>query len=59
MAALVTAVGTLVTGAIGWMGEFVSSITATGNEVLLLGAVAVPLVGLGAGLLKRLISVKV
>lgn len=59
MAALVTAVGTLVTGAITWMTDYVGAITATGNEVLLLGAVAVPLVGLGVGLLKRLISVRV
>lgn len=59
MSDLVTAVGTLVTGAISWMGSYVSAITASGNEVLLMGVVAVPLVGLGAGLLKRLISTKV
>lgn len=59
MAALITNIGTLVTGAISWMGSFVSAITASGNEVLLLGVVCVPLVGLGAGLLKRLISTKV
>lgn len=59
MSDLVSAVGTLVTGAISWMGSYVSAITASGNEVLLMGVVAVPLVGLGAGLLKRLISTKV
>lgn len=59
MAALIQNVGLLVTGAISWMSEYVTSITAAGNEVLLLGAVAVPLVGLGVGLLKRLISTKV
>lgn len=59
MSDLVTAVGTLVTGAISWMGSYVSAITATGNEVLLMGVVAVPLVGLGAGMLKRLISTRV
>lgn len=59
MADLVSAVGTLVTGAISWMGSYVSAITASGNEVLLMGVVAVPLVGLGAGLLKRLITTKV
>lgn len=58
MSALVTAVGTLVTGAISWMTEYVTAITASGNELLLLGCVAVPLVGLGAGLLRRLISIK-
>lgn len=59
MAALVTSVTTLVTAAVGWMGSYVAAITSEGNEVLLLGAVAVPLVGLGVGLLKRLISTKV
>lgn len=59
MADLVTSVTTLVTAAVSWMGSYVSAITAEGNEVLLLGAVAVPLVGLGVGLLKRLISTKV
>lgn len=58
MSAVITAVGTLVTGAIGWMGDFVEAITASGNEILLLGCVCVPLVGLGVGLLKRLISVR-
>lgn len=58
MAAVITAVGTLVTGAIGWMGDFVEAITASGNEILMLGCVCVPLVGLGVGLLKRLISVR-
>lgn len=58
MAALVTAVGTLVTGAVGWMGEYVGAITASGNEILLLCCVAVPLVGLGVGLVRRLVSIK-
>lgn len=58
MAAIVTAVGTLVTGAIAWMSEYVTAITATGNEILMLCCVAVPLVGLGVGLLKRLVSIK-
>lgn len=58
MAAIISAVGSLVTGAIGWMGDFVEAITASGNEILLIGCVCVPLVGLGVGLLKRLISVR-
>lgn len=57
MAALITAVTTLVTGAVSWMGSYVSAITAEGNELLLLMVVAVPLVGLGVGLLKRLLRV--
>ena len=58
MAALITAIGDFVTGAISWMGSYVSAITASGNEVLLLAVVCVPLVGLGAGLVRRLVSIK-
>lgn len=58
MAALISAVSSLVTGAIGWMSDYVTAITASGNELLLLCCVAVPLVGLGVGLLKRLITIK-
>lgn len=58
MAALISAIGSFVTGAISWMGEYVSAITASGNEVLLLAVVCVPLVGLGAGLVKRLVSIR-
>lgn len=57
MAALIASVTSLVTAAVDWLGSWVGSITATGNEVLLLFVVAVPLVGLGIGALKRLISV--
>lgn len=56
MSAILTNVSSVVTAAIGWMGDFVTAITATGNEVLLL-FVIVPLVGLGVGLLRRLINV--
>ena len=56
LSTILTNVGSIVTAAISWMGDFVSSITATGNEILLL-FVLVPLVGLGVGLLKRMISV--
>lgn len=54
---LINGVGSLVTGAIDWLGDYVGTITASGNEVLLLFVVAVPLVGLGVGLLKRLFRV--
>lgn len=53
----ISAVGSLVTGAVGWLGDYVEAITAEGNTVLLLFVVAVPLVGLGVGLLKRLFRV--
>lgn len=57
MAALITAITAVVSGAVSWLTTYVGAITATGNEVLLLMVVAVPLVGLGVGLLKRLLRV--
>lgn len=57
IATLISGVGALVTGAVGWVGDYVSTITASGNEVLVLMVVAVPLVGLGVGLLRRLFRV--
>ena len=54
MEAIITTVGQVVTGGIGWMGEFVEAITKSGNEILLLG-VCLPFVGLGIGFLKRLL----
>lgn len=56
MSALMTAVGSVFTTAIGWVGTVAETITAEGNEILLLFAV-LPLVGLGVGLFKRLINV--
>lgn len=58
MASLISSVTSLVTAAVGWMGDYVQAITAEGNEILLLCCVAVPLVGLGVGLVKRLVSVR-
>lgn len=58
LAAIISAIGSFVTGAIGWMTSYVASITASGNEILLLAVVCVPLVGLGAGLVRRLVSIK-
>lgn len=57
MAALISAVTSVVTAAIDWLTSYVGAITASGNEVLLLWVVAVPLVGLGVGLLRRLLRV--
>ena len=57
MSTLMTAVGTVVTAAIGWMGQFADAITS--NTILTLGVVAVPLVGLGVGLLGRLLKRRV
>jgi len=49
-------VGDIFTTAIGWVGEVASTITQEGNEIILL-FVLLPLVGLGIGLFKRLMSV--
>lgn len=57
MAGLISSVTSLVTAAVGWMTSWVGAITAEGNDILLLFCVAVPMVGLGIGALKRLISV--
>lgn len=56
MSAFLTAVGSIVTAAIGWMGDYVGAITSQGNEMLML-FIALPLVGTGIGLLKRMISI--
>lgn len=57
MQALMSTVTQVVTAAIGWMGDFADAITD--NTILTLGVVAVPLVGLGAGLLGRLLRKRV
>lgn len=57
MAALITSVSSFVTAAVGWVGSWAGTITAEGNEILLLMAVAVPLAGFGIGALRRMINV--
>ena len=57
MADLLTAVGSVVTAATGWMTSFATAITS--NTLLTLGVVAVPLCGLGVGLLSRLLRKRV
>lgn len=52
MADIITAISALVTAAIGWIGEFVTVIVA---QPLLLAFVVVAFVGLGVGLIKRII----
>ncbi len=56
MAGILTSVGNVVTSAITWTGQFLSMITAEGNEILFL-FVILPLVGLGIGLTKRMLHV--
>lgn len=55
MSSILTTVGEVVTSAISWIGDYASLITAEGNEIMLL-FVLLPLVGLGIGLLKRMVS---
>lgn len=56
MATLLTSAGSIVTAAIGWMADFLATIMAPGNEILLLFTL-LPLVGLGVGLTKRMLRV--
>lgn len=53
---IISNVGSVVTGAVSWMGSFLGTITASGNEVLLLFCL-LPIVGLGIGLVKRMLHV--
>lgn len=56
MASFLSTVTSIVTAAIGWMGTYIGAITAEGNEMLLV-FMALPLVGLGIGLIRRMISI--
>lgn len=56
IATLMTSIGSVFTTAIGWVGDVAAEIAA--QPILLLSCVAIPLVGLGVGLFKRLLSVK-
>lgn len=55
ISAILTSVGDVVTAAAGWVGDWVGTITTSGNEVLLLMAVAIPVSLLGVNVLRRLI----
>jgi hypothetical protein len=52
MDAIVTDIGKLVTAGIGWISQFVTTIT--GSPLLLLFVIT-PFVGLGIGLIRRII----
>lgn len=55
MATILSYVTLVVEAAASWIGEFISVATTAGNELLLVFMI-LPLVGLGIGLLKRLLS---
>ena len=56
MAAIITDVTSLVTGAISWMSSYMTAILA--DDVLTLFVVVLPLVGLGIGLITRLFRLR-
>lgn len=56
LSAVLTAITSIVTSAVGWMSSFLHSITVTGNELLLVFTV-IPIVGLGIGILRRMLKV--
>lgn len=53
MDAILASAGSMVTEALSWVGEVVTTIT--GNPLLLM-FVVLPLIGLGVGLVKRIIN---
>lgn len=57
MSSIISSITSIVTAALGWVTQCVTTITASGNELLLM-AVVLPFVGLGVGLLKRLLSTR-
>ena len=56
MTDIISAITSIFTAAIGWVGTVASTIA--GQPILLLACVGVPLCGLGVGLFKRLLSVR-
>lgn len=56
MASVIAAITQLVTGAISWTTSYLTLIT--GNDVLILFCVALPLVGLGIGVIRRLVRIR-
>lgn len=56
MADIISAVSSVFTAGIGWVGTTASTIA--GQPILLLAVVGVPLCGLGVGLFKRLLSAR-
>ena len=56
MTEIISAISSVFTAAIGWVGTVASTI---GNQpILLISCVAIPLCGLGVGMFKRLLSAR-
>ena len=63
MSGILSAVSSMVTAAIGWVGDFAGMFTATGTEgalanPILLVPICLAVAGFGVGILKRLITVR-
>ena len=56
MADLISAISSVFTAAIGWVGTVASTIA--GQPILLLACVGIPMCGLGVGMFKRLLSAR-
>lgn len=52
---IITNVGKVVSAGMDWLGEAVTTVTASGNELLLL-FVTVGFIGTGIGLMRRLVG---
>ena len=55
MEGFIANISSLVTAAVGWMGDFWAKISS--DPILLTVVIGIPLIGLGIGLLTRLIRV--
>lgn len=56
MTEIISAITSVFTSAIGWVGTVASTIGA--QPILLISCVAIPLCGLGVGMFKRLLSAR-
>ena len=56
MTELISAISSVFTSAIGWVGTVATTIA--GQPILLISCVAIPLCGLGVGMFKRLLSAR-
>lgn len=56
MTDIISAITSVFTSAIGWVGTVASTIAD--EPILLISCVAIPLCGLGVGMFKRLLSAK-
>lgn len=56
LSTILTNIGSVVTSAITWMGDYLGLITQAGNEILFIFCV-IPLVGLGVGLVRRMMNI--